>query len=175
MKTLSWNCRGLGKLSAVRALKQLILAHHPDMVFLTETKFLRTDFSKKTNNFGLPNNFAVDCTITHRNRRGGIAMLWNNNVNINIIGFNDNMIDCYMEGDNNDNNWRAIGIYGYPKHNQKHLTCELISQLYHSNIHDKWLLFGDFNLIMNSCEKQGVEIPIIISLILLIILLMIVI
>jgi hypothetical protein len=155
MKTLSWNCRGLGKLSAVRALKQLILTHHLDMVFITETKFLRSDFTKKTNAFGLPNNFVVDCTITNRNRRGGIAMLWNNSVNINVIGFNNNMIDCYVEGDNIDNNWRATGIYGYPKHHQKHLTCELISQLYQSNNHDKWLLFGDFNLIMNSGEKQG--------------------
>jgi exonuclease III len=44
MKLLSWNCRGLGKASAVRALRKLILTHRPDMVFLTETKLQGSDF-----------------------------------------------------------------------------------------------------------------------------------
>jgi exonuclease III len=37
MKLLSWNCRGLGKPAAVRALRKLTKAHHPDIVFLIET------------------------------------------------------------------------------------------------------------------------------------------
>jgi exonuclease III len=161
MKLLSWNCSGLGKASAVRAIRQLILTHHPDMIFLTETKFQSCDFNKKANSFGpsLSNCFVVDCTISPRNRKGGLALFLSKDVKINIIGFNENMIDYYVHCDLHDKKWRATGIYGYPKHNQKHLTCDLISQPYLSNNHDDWLVFGDFNLIFNSNEKQGAETP----------------
>jgi exonuclease III len=157
MKILSWNCRGLGKISAVRALRKLIISHHPDMVFLTETKFQSTDFLLKANSIGnnLSNHFYVDCTMSSRNRSGGLAMLWSNNVNLNIVGYNNNMIDCYIMCDNGRNNWRATDIYGFPNHDNKTLTCDLISNLNHTNVNDQWLLFGDFNLILNSYEKQG--------------------
>jgi exonuclease III len=157
MKILSWNCRGLGKISAVRALRKLIHTHQPDIVFLTETKFQSTDFLLKANSFGnnLSNHFCVDCTMSLRNRSGGLAMFWSNNVNLNIIGYNNNMIDCYIVCDNDMNHWRATGIYGYPNQDNKALTCDLIANLNQTNINDNWLLFGDFNLILNSYEKQG--------------------
>jgi hypothetical protein len=53
------------------------------------------------------------------------------------------------------NSWRATGLYGYSKTQQKPMTCELISNLSKTNTHDNWLLFGDFNLIRNSNEKHG--------------------
>jgi exonuclease III len=117
MKLLSWNCRGLGKASAVRAIRQLILTHQPDMIFLTETKFQNCDFKFKTNTFGpsLSNCFVVDCTISTRNRRGGLALFWTNNVNINIIGFNDNMIDYYVDCDNPNKKWRGTAFMVFLK------------------------------------------------------------
>jgi exonuclease III len=98
MKLLSWNCRGLGKVSAGRALRKLILTHQPDMVFLTETKLQGSEFLLRKNNLGnnLPNHFFVDCIISHRNRSGGLAMFWSKNVNLTIVGHNNNMIDCYI-------------------------------------------------------------------------------
>ncbi|GAU19905.1 hypothetical protein TSUD_95100 [Trifolium subterraneum] len=65
------------------------------------------------------------------------------------------MIDCYVDCGDTMSSWRATGIYGYSKHHQKPMTCGLISDLYHTNHHDNWLLFGDFNLILNTSEKQG--------------------
>jgi hypothetical protein len=127
------------------------------MVFLTETKFQNADFLLKSNSFGnnLSNHFCVDCTISSRNRSGGLAMFWTNNVNLNIVGYNNNMIDCYIECDIDRNKWRATGIYGFPNKENKILTCDLISSLNQSNMNDQWLLFGDFNLVFNSYEKQG--------------------
>ncbi|MCI72567.1 RNA-directed DNA polymerase (Reverse transcriptase), partial [Trifolium medium] len=43
MKLISWNCRGLGNPTAVRALKKLIKDQSPDIVFLMETKLRTTD------------------------------------------------------------------------------------------------------------------------------------
>jgi hypothetical protein len=86
-------------------------------------------------------------------------MLWSKNVNLNIIGYNNNMIDCYIVCDNDSNNWRATGIYGFPNQNNKHLTCDLISRLSQTNDNDQWLLFGDFNLVLASQEKAGGNLP----------------
>jgi hypothetical protein len=38
MKTLSWNCQGLGSLRAVRALLRLTRLENPQLVFLMETR-----------------------------------------------------------------------------------------------------------------------------------------
>lgn len=37
MIVLSWNCRGLGNLRAVPALKDMSRSHHPVVIFLSET------------------------------------------------------------------------------------------------------------------------------------------
>lgn len=37
MIVLSWNCRGLGNLSAIPSLKDLTRSHKPDVIFLCET------------------------------------------------------------------------------------------------------------------------------------------
>jgi len=49
--------------------------------------------------------------------------------------------------------WRATGIYGYPQHNNKFLTCSLISNLSNINQNSDLLAFGDFNMCNN--EKEG--------------------
>jgi hypothetical protein len=79
-----------------------------------------------------------------------LAICWTNDVKLKIIDFNERLIDCYVECDDNMNSWRATGLYGYSKTQQKPMTCELISNLSKTNTHDNWLLFGDFNLIRNS-------------------------
>ncbi|PNX96792.1 ribonuclease H, partial [Trifolium pratense] len=51
--------------------------------------------------------------------------------------------------------WRATGIYGYPQHQNKHLTCDLINSLQNSSNNNNWLLLGDLNLIIKDSEKYG--------------------
>lgn len=38
MTTLAWNCRGLGDPQSVQALKDLVRAEYPMLVFVAETK-----------------------------------------------------------------------------------------------------------------------------------------
>lgn len=52
MKILFWNCRGLGKATAVQALKGLIQKHSPGGVFLGETKAKNTKMEKLRNILG---------------------------------------------------------------------------------------------------------------------------
>jgi hypothetical protein len=82
-------------------------------------------------------------------------MLWTNNVNLNIIAYNDRYIDCYVDCTDTDPGWRATGLYGFSSQQQKPETCDLIKNLFQNTNHDHWLLFGDFNMVLNHAEKLG--------------------
>jgi hypothetical protein len=122
-----------------------------------ETKFQHSDFHKKFKNIGdfYPNSCIVDCIISNSNRSGGLAMFWTNDVKLDIISYNERCIDCYIDRSNIDIGWRASGLYGFSSHQQKPQTCDLIKYLFQNNNHENWLLFGDFNMVLNHAEKLG--------------------
>jgi len=157
MKILSWNCRGLGNPAAVRALKKLLQSNCPDVMFLMETKLADTDTKAKANLFcdPLSNLFMVNCDLSAKNRSGGLALIWNQSVNINILSFNKISIDAYITSCNTNIQWYATCIYGSPYANHKHLTCETINNLHLNRQNDSWIVFGDFNMILNGSEKLG--------------------
>ena len=45
-------------------------------------------------------------------------------------------------------------MYGFPEIANKHKTCDLINHLANSYSTNKWLIMGDFNLVLNSEEIQ---------------------
>jgi hypothetical protein len=96
----------------------------------------------------------IDCTTSCGGRAGGLALLWNNcNFDIDIKMHDFNYIDFLINAHNKV--WRATGIYGYPTNPNKYLTCKLINDLSLTNNNPNWLVFGDFNIIINSDEKSG--------------------
>ena len=68
MKTLSWNCRGICNSSTVKALQAIIRAHHPSVIFLSETKAKEDRFAKVAVMLGFSNYFYVDAP----SKSGGI-------------------------------------------------------------------------------------------------------
>jgi exonuclease III len=54
MKLLAWNCRGLGRGTAARALRSLIRTHKPDLLFLCETKLSASSIQRKLHRLGFP-------------------------------------------------------------------------------------------------------------------------
>lgn len=52
-------------------------------------------------------------------------------------------------------NWYATGVYGYSTHNETHKTYDFLKTIKNSHQHDNWLVFGDFNMILDSNEKHG--------------------
>jgi len=97
----------------------------------------------------------VDCDTRGGGRLGGLALIWHNDVNLHIIAYNKMLIDFYVLDPLNNENWNSTGMYGFPCQSQKHLTCDTIINLFNSKQVEKWILFGDFNLHLNSSEKQG--------------------
>jgi len=48
-------------------------------------------------------------------------------------------------------------LYGFTSQYNKALTCELIKYIYQSKSkkHNRWLLFGDFIMVLKNSEKMG--------------------
>ena len=75
MNTLSWNCRGLGNPRTVNALKKLVQAEAPSLVFLMETK-LPLKSMKRMSNIKHSLGLTQGLVVPSKGRIGGIALLW---------------------------------------------------------------------------------------------------
>jgi hypothetical protein len=121
-----------------------------------ETKLVNSNFAFITNNFDMYSVSSINCSTTGEGKAGGIALLWNNcTIMVDIINSDFNYFDILISTVTETNKWRATGIYGYPHHQNKFLTCKLISDLSETNFHPQWLIFGDFNIMLNNEEKFG--------------------
>jgi len=150
MSCLAWNCRGLGNLRTVRALKKLLFDKDPGCVFLSETRKKDSEMNYFRNMHGYTNVFAVSCIGEGRRRAGVQALLWKHDIEVDIKSFSKNHIDFFISLEEGEEKWRCTGVYGYSDTQSKHKTCELIEQLAGMGNTDKWMLMGDvaeFNLI----------------------------
>lgn len=91
MKILSWNCRGLGNLAIVSELRQLLVANIPDIIFLSETNLRTCEFDRIRRWCNMTGCFVMDAV----GRKGGLAMLWTNDWDINIQSFSSNHIHSH--------------------------------------------------------------------------------
>ncbi|KAL8513791.1 hypothetical protein ACS0TY_013051 [Phlomoides rotata] len=96
----------------------------------------------------------VGCEGSHKNKSGGLCMLWRDPNNISLIDYSRNHISLEVRGTENNRKWLITGLYGWPKHNQRQQTFQLMYMIAPPN-HTPWLCLGDFNEIFWSWEKCG--------------------
>jgi hypothetical protein len=86
-------------------------------------------------------------------RSGGLALLWNNQIQLTIQNFVSNHIDFHVEM-SDGKLWRVTSFYGRPEDQRKWESWALLDHLNRlENI--PWLCFGDFNEIIVQNEKRG--------------------
>lgn len=115
MKAISWNCRGLGNPRAVRALSRLIRVENPQLVFLMETRLKDNEMDRIRSRCGFNSCFSVACNGNGRDRAGGIALLWHDQVILTVKSFSLNHILCSLDDEVGGDQWFLSGIYGYPE------------------------------------------------------------
>ena len=59
MRTLGWNCRGLGNPRSVRLLRNIVQQWDPDFVFLSETKLREWSMERKKMSIGFTNGLVI--------------------------------------------------------------------------------------------------------------------
>ncbi|KAK9984457.1 hypothetical protein SO802_033982 [Lithocarpus litseifolius] len=149
MIVLSWNCRGLENQRAVNILSHLMREKAPNILFLIETKQTVEEMRRVQGELHYDSMLAISCL----GRKGGLAMLWNNDVDLHIQTYTQNHIDALIFIDRNSS-WRITGFYGKPEEQLRHETWDLLKHL-KSRSSTPWLCIGDYNEILASEEKDG--------------------
>ena len=89
-----------------------------------------------------------------KGKSGGIAMLWESDLNVELKSFTMYHIDSVVTDPTSGFKWRIIGFYGNPDTNRRKESWELL-QFLNAQFHMPWVCMGDFNEILLSSEKWG--------------------
>ncbi|KAL6130625.1 hypothetical protein ACLB2K_069004 [Fragaria x ananassa] len=86
---------------------------------------------------------------------GGVALFWQDGLDIRFLSKSKSHVDVEIQAvDGLGVRWRMIGLYGNPLASERHLTWDLLRDLYDvSTI--PWVVIGDFNEIVQDNEKDG--------------------
>ena len=111
MKILSLYCRGCGKAGTVPELRNLMEQHHPDRLFLMETRMGRQRIEELQWQLGFPFGLHVKA----EGRSGGLALFWHRGIKVRRQTLNKSHIDVMVVNDQlTQHEWRLTGIYGEP-------------------------------------------------------------
>ena len=145
MKIISWNARGLGSPSAFRHLRLLVREQNPHVLFLMETKLASNVISHIRNTLHYSNGLEVPRV----GLGGGLLLLWKDDIDVTLLHYNTNIIDCYMKC-NGRPSWHSSAFYGAPEcHNRTH-TWKLLERCKDTAPMLPWLVIGDFNKILSN-------------------------
>ncbi|XP_031120626.1 uncharacterized protein LOC116023757 [Ipomoea triloba] len=96
------------------------------------------------------NCFVVDAV----GRCGGLALLWNGGLDIEVVGYSNHYIDTTVRGGGVTPNWRLTGYYSHPNRRRRQDSWDLLRYL-SSTSTLPWVVLGDFNDILWDYEKKG--------------------
>lgn len=81
MKYLSWNCRGVGKTTTRRRLKNFCQTYSPDFIFLQETKCNEAKIKCLASFLNFSNFVCIDAD----GRSGGLAVFWSAQLGFDVL------------------------------------------------------------------------------------------
>lgn len=113
MKTLIWNCKGLGNPRIVRAFLRLARIENPKMVFLMETKLKDPKLQRIRLRCDYNHCLSVDCNGEGRERAGGLSLMWKDDLNLTISSYSLNHIGIYFE-EEESNEKKNLGHLWFP-------------------------------------------------------------
>ncbi|CAM8921455.1 unnamed protein product [Rhodiola kirilowii] len=147
MKTLCWNCRGLGQLRSVHSLSEMVRSNKPRIVALIETKVDSIELEGIRRKLGFANGFSVE----REGLAGGLVIWWKKELSLSVMSYSRHHIDCKVaEG----GEFRLTVFYGNPVSHRRAESWELLRTL-NKQGEGPWLVLGDLNEILFGWECQG--------------------
>ncbi|KAK4605752.1 hypothetical protein RGQ29_000158 [Quercus rubra] len=147
MRIMSWNCRGLGKSSAVLQCKKKALDLKPDILFLMETRLA----SGKGQEVWQKCGFSDGWEVPRVGFSGGFILAWLPRKGLQITYDSKNLIHINLL-DNRGFLLSITFVYGHPDHAKRWEVWQQLRQL-KQHAHPCWLCIGDFNQILSREEK----------------------
>ena len=149
MRLLSWNCQGLGNPWIGRSLRKIVREQAPTVCFLMEARLDKDGFENLYSDLSFQNKIVVK----HPNAGGGLAFLWKNNINLEVINYTTNhVLAVVIEEDGF--RWFLTCFYGWPKAQQKEKSWRLLEYL-RTFVEGPWMVIGDFNAFLHASEKKS--------------------
>ncbi|XP_026447571.1 uncharacterized protein LOC113348083 [Papaver somniferum] len=134
----------------VLALNSFLRSCSPSILFLSET-----GLNERNNRRILSSlNFRHFDFIAANGRSGGIALLWQDNVDLFVLSKSQDLFHCNIGSILNISNWNIMCVYGPPYHPHKYAFWSRTSTLI-AFIDVPWCMIGDLNVLMHSSEKHG--------------------
>ncbi|XP_048605758.1 uncharacterized protein LOC106359240 [Brassica napus] len=146
MRMLSWNCQGLGNTPTVRHLQELLGQHHPELLFLSETKNRRRYIEGLVEKFGFSNLKTVEPV----GKGGGLAVLWKKSCKVEVLQANRRVIDLKIQWQ--EKMFFLTCVYGEPIKGKRGDVWERITRT-GTTRNGAWVMTGDFNELIDPSEK----------------------
>ncbi|KAK6147594.1 hypothetical protein DH2020_018506 [Rehmannia glutinosa] len=118
-----------------------LLERKPNMMTLNR------DFDRLKNVLGF---FGV--SVPPVGRSGGLALLWRQNVDVSLRGFNNHFIDAHVSFATMK--FRFTGVYGQPNISQRRAFWNSFKNLF-PRTNEPWICMGDFNEVLRQNEFVG--------------------
>jgi exonuclease III len=124
MKTLSWNCRGIGNPATVKELRDFAKDYAPSVIFIMETQINKNRVENLRYTLGFDNSFAVNT----EGRSGGLGLCWKSDVTVSVLKYSNYHIDTKIrEGDRAP--WRMTFVYGEPIRSLRYRTWDTMKKI----------------------------------------------
>ncbi|XP_050216415.1 uncharacterized protein LOC126667478 [Mercurialis annua] len=141
---------GAASSNFIRTLKSFQDCYNPSLLVIVEPRIAGIKADKVIKQ----SRFEFSHRVEARGFSGGIWILWNSNVHVNVVLNHRQFIHSFITlGDKNETLW-FTAVYGSPQSSTRRDLWRDLSLLDIGN-NDPWLLAGDFNAILSSNDRRG--------------------
>lgn len=131
-------------------LKEMIRMHKPAIVALLETRVHSSQVLPFLENYGFSDMLVVEAL----GFVGGIWLLWDKNlVNVELLSMEDQVVSILVK-EPLGCHWLLTVVYSSPKAYVKEELWQYVRHL-GAVVHIPWVLIGDVNQTLDSCDKHG--------------------
>lgn len=149
MKVFCWNCQGLGTPLTVRALGANIARDRPNVVFLMETKNQEQVVQRMKKRL----KFSFCFVVNPIGIAGGLAVLWNDQVELEIEFASKEMINVICTDPENRIRMRISFVHAPNDFKVRLLLWDRLREV--SRLDSlPWVCMGDFNEVLYHWEKN---------------------